>query len=198
MLPGTKPRTTRRSPSHCATTPSLRSWPLRRRRRQIRRRSEFVSPSRFQELPTALIEISPAGGGVWHTLPTQIDGSRLVARVDDAALPAGVYVLRARARDLAGNEASTDRKDDGQPMVITLPLRRCNDIARGVRAPGPPSRKAAAGDRTAARGEHRLRRACEIQRPPDHGRRPRRRGSSCASSEPNRNRTRAARRSPYD
>ena len=69
---------------------------------------------------------------MWHTLPTQIDGSRLLARVDDAALPAGVYVLRARARDLAGNEASTDRKDDGQPMVIALPLRAGDDVARGV------------------------------------------------------------------
>jgi hypothetical protein len=78
-----------------------------------------------------LIEISPAGGGVWHTLPTQIDGSRLEARVDDAALPAGVYVLRARARDLAGNEASTDRKDDGQPMVITLPLRAATTLRAG-------------------------------------------------------------------
>ena len=70
-----------------------------------------------------VIEIGAAGSGVWQTLPTQKDGNRLVARVDDVALPAGVYVLRARARDLAGNEASTDRKDDGQPMVITLPLR---------------------------------------------------------------------------
>ena len=34
-----------------------------------------------------VIEIGPAGSGVWHTLPTQMDGSRLVARVDDAALP---------------------------------------------------------------------------------------------------------------
>lgn len=69
------------------------------------------------------IEISRAGSGVWQTLPTQQADSRLVARIDDAALPAGTYELRARARDQAGNESSSDRKLDGQPMVVTLPLR---------------------------------------------------------------------------
>jgi hypothetical protein len=74
-------------------------------------------------LADGVIEIGAAGSGVWQTLATQKDGSRLVTRIDDAALPAGAYVLRARARDQAGNEASTDRREDGQPMVITLPLR---------------------------------------------------------------------------
>jgi 5-hydroxyisourate hydrolase-like protein (transthyretin family) len=74
-------------------------------------------------LADGVIEIGAVGSGVWQTLATQKDGSRLVTRIDDAALPAGAYVLRARARDQAGNEASTDRRDDGQPMVITLPLR---------------------------------------------------------------------------
>jgi hypothetical protein len=74
-------------------------------------------------LADGAIEISAAGSGVWQTLATQKDGSRLVTRIDDAALPPGGYVLRARARDQAGNEASTDRRVDGQPMAITLPLR---------------------------------------------------------------------------
>ena len=86
---------------------------------------------RVSGIAEGVIEIGPAGTGLWHTLPTQMEGSRLVARVDDAALPAGVYVLRARARDLAGNEASTDRKDDGQPMVMTLPLRAATTLHAG-------------------------------------------------------------------
>jgi hypothetical protein len=69
------------------------------------------------------IEISPAGSGTWQTLPTEQTDSRLVARIDDATLPAGAYQLRARAVDRAGNEASTDRRLDGQPTAVTLPLR---------------------------------------------------------------------------
>jgi hypothetical protein len=74
-------------------------------------------------LADGAIEIGPAGSGAWQTLATQKDGNRLVTRIDDAALPPGTYVLRARARDQAGNEGSTDRFADGQPMVVTLPLR---------------------------------------------------------------------------
>ena len=58
-------------------------------------------------LAEGAIEISQTGSNVWQTLATQKDGSRLIARIDDAALPAGDYVLRATARDQARNEAST-------------------------------------------------------------------------------------------
>ena len=78
---------------------------------------------RVSGLASGSIEISPSGSGVWQALPTQQSGSRLVARIDDAVLPAGSYVLRARAADQARNEASTDRRLDGQPMTLTLPLR---------------------------------------------------------------------------
>ena len=44
-----------------------------------------------------VIEIGAAGSGVWHTLATQKDGDRLISRIDDAVLPAGTYLLRARA-----------------------------------------------------------------------------------------------------
>jgi hypothetical protein len=69
------------------------------------------------------IEISPSGSGTWQALPTQKDGGRLLARIDDAALAPGGYELRARAFDQANNEASTDRRLDGQRMALTLPLR---------------------------------------------------------------------------
>jgi hypothetical protein len=69
------------------------------------------------------IEISRAGSGIWQTLATQKDGSRLIARIDDAALEPGQYLLRAFAFDQARNEGSTDRRLDGQPMTVVLPLR---------------------------------------------------------------------------
>jgi hypothetical protein len=69
------------------------------------------------------IEISRAGSGTWQELAVQREGDRLLARVDDAALPAGPYELRARASDQARNEASTNLRVDGQPATLTLPLR---------------------------------------------------------------------------
>ncbi len=77
------------------------------------------------------IEISPTGSGTWQALPTEKLGSRLLARLDDAALAAGGYQLRARAFDQANNEASTDRRLDGQPMAVTLPLRIASSLRAG-------------------------------------------------------------------
>lgn len=79
------------------------------------------------------IEMSPEGSGTWQTLPTTQEGDRLVSRVDDAALPAGNYELRANAHDLANNLASSDRRLDGQSMRLTLPLRATTSIKAGVR-----------------------------------------------------------------
>lgn len=78
------------------------------------------------------IEMSPAGSDTWRTLDTTTDGSRLVARIDDSALPAGSYVLRATAFDQARNEASTTQRLDGQAMAVTLPLRISSVIQAGV------------------------------------------------------------------
>lgn len=69
------------------------------------------------------IEIGRAGSNTWQVLDTQKVDGRLVARIDDAALPPGDYVLRSTARDLAGNEGSTTARLDGQQMTLTLPLR---------------------------------------------------------------------------
>lgn len=78
------------------------------------------------------IEISRAGSGTWQALPTSQEGDRLVARVDDSALPEGDYDLRASARDQANNLASTDRRLDGQPMRLRLPLRVATSMRAGV------------------------------------------------------------------
>ena len=54
------------------------------------------------------IELSAQGSGIWQSLPTRLAGSRLLARIDDARFPPGAYVLRATARDHAGNRNSSD------------------------------------------------------------------------------------------
>ncbi len=80
-------------------------------------------------LAGGVIELSRQGSGTWVTLPTTAAGDRLVARVDDAALPAGTYAMRARARDRAGNESSTS-----QALTADAPAPGRNDDACGVRA----------------------------------------------------------------
>jgi hypothetical protein len=78
------------------------------------------------------IEISRAGSGTWQVLQTSQEGDRLIARIDDASLPPGDYELRASARDQAGNLAGTDRRLDGQPMRLRLPLRIATSMKAGV------------------------------------------------------------------
>ena len=83
-------------------------------------------------LASGQIELSRQGSGTWQTLATQIEGSRLVARLDDALLPAGVYSLRATARDRASNQNSTYARANGQPMTLTLPVRIPTALEAGV------------------------------------------------------------------
>ncbi|HWT31529.1 MAG TPA: hypothetical protein VN240_10955, partial [Propylenella sp.] len=82
-------------------------------------------------LAVGAIEIGAVGTGLWRTLATQRSASGLVARINDATLPPGAYILRARATDQAGNEASTDRRADGQPMIVNLPLRTAVSLQGG-------------------------------------------------------------------
>ena len=70
------------------------------------------------------IEISAAGvGSLASRFRCNASADRLLARIDDVALPPGPYQLRARAVDQARNEASTELRTDGQPMLLNLPLR---------------------------------------------------------------------------
>jgi hypothetical protein len=83
-------------------------------------------------LDSGQIELSAEGSPVWTAIPTLRVGNRLVARIDDAAFPAGRYLLRATARDRASNQNSTDRKLNGAPMTLTLPLRTPTFVRAGV------------------------------------------------------------------
>jgi hypothetical protein len=86
---------------------------------------------RVSGVASGSIEISPSGSGIWQTLATDLTGGHLLTLIDDAALPAGTYVLRARAADLASNEASTDRRLDGQAIILTLPVRIVSTMKAG-------------------------------------------------------------------
>jgi hypothetical protein len=63
------------------------------------------------------------GSSAWTSLPVVADKSGFSAVIDDEHLPDGIYELRARAVDLAGNERSTNRRADGQSAELALPLR---------------------------------------------------------------------------
>ncbi len=95
-------------------------------------RISVVVEDKVSGLAGGTIEISRSGADTWQALPTGQEGERLVSRVDDSRFPPGDYVLRADAFDQARNEGSTDRRVDGRPMTITLPLRVAARMRAGV------------------------------------------------------------------
>lgn len=106
------------------------------------------------------IEISRQGSNTWQALDTQEQGSRLVARVDDASLPAGVYLVRATAYDQARNQGSTTQRPDGQPMTLTLPLRIASAMQAGIPRTRTVRRRVGHG-----RKRHRVRRRITVLGP---------------------------------
>lgn len=95
-------------------------------------RVSVLVTDRISGLAGGGIEISRAGSGGWQVLPTAQEGDRLVTHIDDASLPAGDYELRATAHDQANNLGGTDRRLDGQPMRLKLPLRVATAMKAGV------------------------------------------------------------------
>lgn len=95
-------------------------------------RVSVLVTDRISGLAGGGIEISSAGSGSWQVLPITQEGDHLVTRIDDASLPPGDYELRATAHDQANNLAGTDRRLDGQPMRLKLPLRIATSIKAGV------------------------------------------------------------------
>jgi hypothetical protein len=63
------------------------------------------------------------GSSAWTSLPVVADRSGFSTVIDDEHLRDGIYELRARAVDLAGNERSTNRRTDGKAAELALPLR---------------------------------------------------------------------------
>ncbi len=69
------------------------------------------------------ILLTRRGSAVSTSLPVVADKIGFSATIDDEHLRDGIYELRARAVDLAGNERSTDRRADGKSAALALPLR---------------------------------------------------------------------------
>jgi len=88
---------------------------------------------RLSGLDTGEIEMRRRGGDTWNTLATAREGQSLVAYVDDERFRSGGYEFRARARDVAGNESSTDRRADGSQATLDLPVRFTTRLSVGVR-----------------------------------------------------------------
>lgn len=77
------------------------------------------------------IEMRRKDGQTWHTLPTKLEGDRLLADVDDERFRSGVFEFRAHATDHAGNEASTGSLADGAQASVQLPVRALTKLRAG-------------------------------------------------------------------
>jgi hypothetical protein len=97
-------------------------------------------------LASTEIEMRRRGDSTWHSLPVERATGGFTSVVDDESFPPGTYAIRARARDRAGNEQSTE----GSPMSITLPLRLPTELKVGrskrVRAGSRRDRRALIGN----------------------------------------------------
>lgn len=80
--------------------------------------SDAVSPLSRTEL-----EFRRQGSSVWTLVPVTRTPSGFFGHLDDEKLADGVYDLRARAFDSAGNERSTDRDTSGTLVTRRVPLR---------------------------------------------------------------------------
>ena len=79
------------------------------------------------------IELSRQGSGTWQALSTSIcRGVALSLGSTTLSCPPASTRLRATARDRASNQNSTDRRTNGQPMTVTLPLRITTAMKAGV------------------------------------------------------------------
>jgi hypothetical protein len=87
---------------------------------------------RHSGIAQGAIEMRQSGTDTWHGLPTTLEGSHLVAYVDDERFRRGAYEFRAHAQDRAGNEASTGKRTDGSAATLRLPARIDTRLTVGV------------------------------------------------------------------
>lgn len=78
------------------------------------------------------VQMRHRGGGNWLNLPTTVSNGRLLSHIDDEHLGDGDYEFQATAADAAGNQRITTQRADGNPEIITLPLRLKIGMRSGV------------------------------------------------------------------
>lgn len=97
------------------------------------------------------IAVRPVGSSDrFETLPTRTSESKLSARWDSEAYPAGEYEFRATAYDRAGNAASTLSRTDGAKMRLGNPLKIRTRLVTGIG--GGDSRTVTCGQRVSVDG----------------------------------------------
>ena len=77
------------------------------------------------------IEVRRIGDTLWRPLTTTVSASGLTATLDDEHLRRGVYDLRGVAINGAGLQHGTDRRQDGLPARIKLPVRAASRLVAG-------------------------------------------------------------------
>jgi hypothetical protein len=63
------------------------------------------------------------GDKLWRPLETRLTSGQVRGRIDSTVEPPGEYEFMAEGRDRAGNVARTTSRANGEPMVLTFPLK---------------------------------------------------------------------------
>jgi hypothetical protein len=96
-------------------------------------------------------DVGASAAGEWEALPTELAGDHLEARVPDDVEP-GRYEMRVISTDHAGNSRSSGLRENGEPMVVNLPLKTGTHLAAGIGKQQKPKRKLAYGRPSVLRG----------------------------------------------
>ncbi|MBK8293914.1 MAG: hypothetical protein IPK93_03730 [Solirubrobacterales bacterium] len=106
-------------------------------------------------LDSGTISLRPLGtDGKFTDLETEESGSTLLARIPSDDLPSGKYLIRAEARDRAGNVADT--AGNGSGIVLELPLKKPVQLSASIVRGKRFARKSIAGYGSAVQVEGRL------------------------------------------
>lgn len=106
------------------------------------RRVVVAAADRTSGLQGGQIELRRIGDTEWKPLGTSRDGGRFSAMINDESLGEGIYELRARVTDAAGNEATGDRRRDGSPARFDpASLRADTKLETAFEVKGTPKKK---------------------------------------------------------
>lgn len=102
-------------------------------------RAEIADPLSGPNGSRGGIGVRPAGSGdAFQPLPVTVArNGELRARWSSDAFAPGDYEFRAIGYDAAGNAAVTTRRKNGQPMVLSNPLKATTTLRAGFAAHGP-------------------------------------------------------------
>jgi hypothetical protein len=100
------------------------------------RRLVVAASDRTSGIAGAVVEMRRLHGSAsdrWIELPATRDGDRFIAAIDDESVERGVYQLRARVTDRAGNESSGERRRDGSAATVdTASMRSDSKLSAGL------------------------------------------------------------------